>query len=92
MNVKNHETYEKIQFAEGLKGAAMNGEKLPRKVEEEKKIYWEKVKRLKVTMVKKEKMVVVMKQLNVAMLHVGSFVVTDGDGRRGGVGQDVEMM
>ncbi|KAF3511693.1 hypothetical protein F2Q69_00002426 [Brassica cretica] len=46
-------------------------------------------------------MVVVMKQLNVVMLHVGSFVVTDGDGRGGGGGgerggggggQDVEMM
>ena len=39
-----------------------------------------------VVMVEKEKMVVVMKQLNVAMPHMGSFVVTDGDGRRGGGG------
>ena len=85
-NVKNHETYKKIQFAEGLKGVAMNngGEKLLRQVEEEKKIYWEEVRRLRVAMVDKEKMVVVMKQLNVTMLHVGSFVVTDGDGRGGG--------
>ncbi|KAF3522835.1 hypothetical protein F2Q69_00051656 [Brassica cretica] len=53
-----------------------------------------------VAMVEKEKMVVVMKQLNVAMPHVGSFVVTDGDGRRGGGeekgggegrGQDMKM-
>ena len=77
MNIKNHETYEKIQFAEGLKGVAMNdrGEELPRKVEEEKKICSEEVRRLRAAMV------VVMKQLNVVMLHVGSFVVTDGDGR-----------
>ena len=60
------------------------GEKLLRQVEEEKKIYWEEVRRLRVAMVEKEKMVVVMKQLNVTMLHVGSFVVTDGDGRGGG--------
>ncbi|KAF2562953.1 hypothetical protein F2Q70_00015581 [Brassica cretica] len=51
------------------------GEELPRKVEEEKKICWEEVRRLRAAMV------VVMKQLNVVMLHVGSFVVTDGDGR-----------
>ncbi|KAF3522837.1 hypothetical protein F2Q69_00051657 [Brassica cretica] len=53
-----------------------------------------------VTMVEKEKMVVMMKQLNVAMPHVGFFVVTDGDGRRGGGeekggcggrGQDMKM-
>ncbi|KAF2567052.1 hypothetical protein F2Q68_00026638 [Brassica cretica] len=58
-------------------------EELPRKVEEEKKICWEEVRRLQVEMVEKEKMVVVMKQLNVAMLHVESFVVTNGDGRGG---------
>ncbi|KAG2281161.1 hypothetical protein Bca52824_052381 [Brassica carinata] len=51
------------------------GEELPRKVEEEKNICWEEVRRLRAAMV------VVMKQLNVVMLHVGSFVVTDGDGR-----------
>ena len=87
MNIQNHETYDKIKFAEGLKVVAMNdgGEELPQKVEEEKKICWEEVKRLRVAMV------VVMKQLNVAMLHVGSFIVTDGDGRGGG-GQDEEMM
>ena len=47
MNVKNHE---KIQFAEELKGVAMNdgGEELPRKVEEEKKICWKEVRRLRV--------------------------------------------
>ena len=39
MNVKNHETYKKIQFAEGLKSVAMNngGEKLLRKVEERRR-------------------------------------------------------
>ncbi|KAG2287291.1 hypothetical protein Bca52824_046895 [Brassica carinata] len=60
------------------------GEELPRKVEEEKKIFWEEVRRLQVEIVEKEKMVVVMKQLNVVMLHVESFVVTNGDGRGGG--------
>ena len=80
MNIQNHETYDKIKFAERLKVVAMNdgGEELPQKLEEEKKICREEVKRLRVAMV------VVMKQLNVAMLHVGSFVVTDGDGRGGG--------
>ena len=50
MNVRNHETYKKIQFAEELKGVAMNdgGEELPRKVEEEKNICWEEVRRLRV--------------------------------------------
>ena len=45
----------------------------------------EKGEETTVAMVEEENTVVVVKQLNVAMLHVGSFVITncDGGGRRG---------
>lgn len=83
VNVKNYEIYEKIQFVKELSGVARvdGGEETTTEDRRGEEDMVGKVEETTDGVVEEEKTVVVMvKQLNVAILHVGSFVVIDCNG------------